>query len=410
MNLFGPMLVCFALVLVCACGGGLRRQAGGLPPSADAGGHGPSTTPAKAHLTPLLVRSDGAGVAPVRGSDGAYHLLWEVPLQNATSLSLRVTRIEILAGGGSTLEVLEAPAIARSVEVIGTRKASALIGPGQSAFAFLTLERARREDLPRAMSHRVTVEADRLPAAMTTTGGNVTVDVDAVVPVLGPPLEAGTGYIAADGCCRSTRHIRAPLPLDNEIRFAQRFAIDWEQLDDRSAFVAGDPADPRSYTIYGKRAVAVAAGEVVHVTDGLEDQVPGRLPGTSLALEEVDGNSVVLSIGDGLYALYAHLQKGSVAVKKGDRVTRGQVLGLVGNTGNSSAPHLHFHVMDGPSPLASNGRPYVLDSFTVLRRGVSTAELDRVENTEEPFATVPVKGERERKHELPLDLSVVAFD
>ena len=52
---------------------------------------------------------------------------------------------------------------------------------------------------------------------------------------------------------------------------------------------------------------------------------------------------------------------------------RGQPLGLVGNTGNSSAPHLHFHVVDGPSPLASNGRPYVIDSFSVVSRGVSTA-------------------------------------
>ncbi len=230
-----------------------------------------------------------------------------------------------------------------------------------------------------------------------------------MVPVLGPLLEAGSGYVAADGCCRSTRHIRAMLPLDDHIWFSQRFAIDWEQVDADGRFVAGDPSVPESYTIYGKKVLAGSDGTVVHVLDGLENQVPGELPGTSIALNEADGNSVVVDIGDGLYMMYAHLEKGSVSVAVGDRIKRGQPIARVGNTGNSSAPHLHFHVMDGPSPLASNGRPYVIDSFQVTAVGASTDELDRVENTTEPFSTKPVAGSQKRKDELPLDLSIVTF-
>ncbi len=131
----------------------------------------------------------------------------------------------------------------------------------------------------------------------------------------------------------------------------------------------GDSSDPANYLIYGTDVLAAADGTVVHVLDGLDDQVPGDLPGTSIPLDEADGNTVVVDIGDGLYMMYGHLKKGSVAVEVGDEITEGQVIANVGNTGNSSAPHLHFHVMDGPSPLASNGRPYVIDKFSVERGG-----------------------------------------
>lgn len=59
-----------------------------------------------------------------------------------------------------------------------------------------------------------------------------------------------------------------------------------------------------------------------------------------------------------------HLQLKSVRVKAGDTVRRGQVLGLVGNSGHTDAPHLHFHVSDGKDPLASEGVPFVFDTFT----------------------------------------------
>jgi murein DD-endopeptidase MepM/ murein hydrolase activator NlpD len=77
--------------------------------------------------------------------------------------------------------------------------------------------------------------------------------------------------------------------------------------------------------------------------------------------ETVAGNHIVLDLGGGRYAFYAHFQPGSLKVKVGDRVTRGQVIGLVGNSGNSTEPHLHFHISDGVSPLGSEGLPYVLD-------------------------------------------------
>ena len=85
-------------------------------------------------------------------------------------------------------------------------------------------------------------------------------------------------------------------------------------------------------------------------------------------------------------ALYAHLQPRSLKVRSGDRVRRGQVLGLVGNSGNSVAPHLHFHVMDGPSPLDSNGLPYLIDSFLVTATSPGTEAFDTAEAQGSPLA------------------------
>ena len=114
---------------------------------------------------------------------------------------------------------------------------------------------------------------------------------------------------------------------------------------------------------------------MVRTKTHLPEQVPGRvrLPGATAA--SAGGNFVVVDIGDGHYAFYAHLQPGSPTVAEGDEVTKGQVLGLLGNTGNSDGPHLHFHVMDGPGPLSSNGLPYRFESFDVQGTFTNTADL-----------------------------------
>jgi murein DD-endopeptidase MepM/ murein hydrolase activator NlpD len=186
--------------------------------------------------------------------------------------------------------------------------------------------------------------------------------------------------------------------------------VDWEQIDATGRFVkrGGNPADSADYTIYGAPVIAAADARIVHVVDGLPAQRPGTLPEGLLA-GETDGNSIVAKLDDGLYMLYGHLQAGSIKVRDGDEVKRGDPLGLVGNSGNSSAPHLHFHVMDGPSPLTSEGVPYVIDTFATEGRLRSTAVFDKYENTTTPFEIVPFPGSGPNRAELPLDLTVVDF-
>jgi hypothetical protein len=204
------------------------------------------------------------------------------------------------------------------------------------------------------------------------------------VPSLGAPLR-GRGYVAGDGCCDSIRHVRALLTLNGMFYLSQRFAIDWEQIDDEGRILRGDPRDPRSYHIYGRPALAVADGIVVASRNDLPDQLPGKLP-DGLPLDEADGNFTILDIGGGAYALYAHMQPGSVRVRAGDRVRRGDLIGDVGNSGNSQAPHLHFQMMDAPSALA---------------------DFDRAEATGSPLTLTPRVPPASSEGTLPLDLSVV---
>jgi len=130
-----------------------------------------------------------------------------------------------------------------------------------------------------------------------------------------------TGWIAADGCCVAARHVRGVQTVNGQILGAQRFAIDWERLNEKNRIFVGDPEDVESYFAYRQPVLAVADARVARVLDGLEEQVPGALPDV-IALEEADGNHVVLDLGDGRFVLYAHMIPGSITVDEGDQVGR----------------------------------------------------------------------------------------
>jgi murein DD-endopeptidase MepM/ murein hydrolase activator NlpD len=184
--------------------------------------------------------------------------------------------------------------------------------------------------------------------------------------------------------------------------------VDWEQLDPQGRIYAGARDDPASYAIFGKEVLAVADATVVTVVDGLPNQLPGKLP-VGLPIEEADGNSVVLELGGERYALYAHLQRGSINVRTGDTVHKGQVIARVGNSGNTLAPHLHFHVMDSSSPLGSNGLPYAIDRFQVTGRSPGTKAFDAAEAAGTPLAITPFVPPREVANALPLDQLLIDF-
>ena len=177
------------------------------------------------------------------------------------------------------------------------------------------------------------------------------------VAVIGPPLR-GEGWVAVNGPDPQTGHRRAIVPVEGIAAIAQRFAIDYVKMDSTGRRFTGDSLKNESYYAEGQDAIAVADGVVASVKDGIPENVPGVMSrAVPITLETVGGNFVILDIGQGRYAFYAHLKPGSLRVRPGDRVRKGQVVGLVGNSGNSTEPHLHFHLMDGTSPLGSEGHP-----------------------------------------------------
>ena len=122
-------------------------------------------------------------------------------------------------------------------------------------------------------------------------------------------------------------------------------------------------------------------------------------------MQTAGGNHVVVKLARKRFAFYAHMQPGSVRVEEGDRVRTGQILGLLGNTGNTDAPHLHFHIMDGPSPLQSNGLPFVHPRFS--GQGLVTDEAPLQSGAVVPVDRQVLDGTF--RAQMPMGLQVVDF-
>jgi hypothetical protein len=387
----------FCAMAGCTSGPALGQAASAVPSAAALG----------VRSTPLTLRIDHVPV-PVKGSDGRVHVVYEIELANRTGTAVDLEGLEVLdAASGTVIAALGAAQLGARLVVRDRTAKPGRLGASQLGMLYLHLSFDADALQPAAIDHRLRVRAESGGDTSIPFTAGRTAFGRATELVLDAPLR-GPRFIAGDGCCESTRHLRASLPLNGSLYTAQRFAIDWEQLDEQGRIYAGDPKQPASYAIYGQPAHAVADARVVTAVDGLPNSPPGQLP-PNLPIEEADGNHVVLDLGDGRYALYAHLQPHSVRVQAGQRVQRGQVLGLVGTSGNSSEPHLHFHVMDRPSALAANGLPYRLRQFTAVDRGVSTAAFDQAITDGKPILREPVAGPGPRQDVLPLDLWIVEF-
>jgi murein DD-endopeptidase MepM/ murein hydrolase activator NlpD len=147
---------------------------------------------------------------------------------------------------------------------------------------------------------------------------------------------------------------------------------------------------------------------VVEVVRDLPNVTPGNNP-EGLTIAQIAGNRVIIDMGSGYYAMYAHLTPGSVQLHVGDYVRQGQKLGLLGNTGNSTAPHLHFQVMDRPSSLDDTSLPFVFDHMNLEGR-VSLDLTALEENTDKKIAIPMDKNEaKPLTRAMPLSRDVVGF-
>jgi murein DD-endopeptidase MepM/ murein hydrolase activator NlpD len=371
------------------------------------------TTPGEGaqELTPILAQVPYAPI-PFAGSDGRTHLVYELLATNFSSGKTTIEQLEMLdADTDDVISTFDAKEVASNLHPAGTSDTADTLDPSMAATIFLHVTFNDADKVPNRLVERLSLQAAAAPPdqqQITEKVGETNVDRREVV-MISPPLK-GSNYLAADSCCDAPHiHRKSPLPINGQFTLAQRYAVDYEQLDANNRVYSGEKADLSGYTIYGKEALAVADGTVVKVTDGYPEQNPGVFP-KGISLDEADGNSVILDIGGGNYALYAHFQPGSIRVKEGDQVKRGDVLALVGSSGNSLAPHLHFHVMDSPLSLASNGLPYGIDSFTVTGQSAGTDAFNKAEADGTPLEFTPVDPVKTVTEAMPLDQNVVSFE
>ncbi|MDI1289566.1 MAG: M23 family metallopeptidase [bacterium] len=395
-------------VVVAAC----SSSAGGVAEGSQS--RAPASTDA-VQFTPVLGTVQESPV-PFAGSDGLTHLVYELLLTNASSGPTTLSSIEVVdADTDAVVAVMSADAIAENLQLLGHRMPTELLPTASSGLVFMNVTFAEPDSLPRRLIHRVRATAQAAPpGSQESVAMLAPADVSTrTVPVLAAPL-SGAGFVSADSCCDSYRHRRAAFPLNGRLSLAQRLAIDWEQVGRDGRLWSGLVSDLNSYVIYGKDVFAGADSTVEAVVDGLPDQVPPDVD--EVTFEHADGNHVILNLGNGAYALYAHLIPGSITVAAGDTVSAGQVLGRVGNSGNSIAPHLHFHVMDGPNPLSSSGVPYALTSFDITGQVTGGTPLERTaafDYAEANGTVVPIEASQfhgNRTDEFPLDQLVITMN
>ena len=331
---------------------------------------------------------------------GQSVLPYELHVTNFSRQPLTLQRIEVLnAESGASLVTLVDSALARSIARPAAQipmAERAHIGPGLRTVVYMWVPLGNAIATPRTVRHRLTLVSDSVNAAplMLETPA---VAVTSNVLVIAPPLRGGV-WLAANGPAAESGHRRALIPVEAGMFIAQRFAIDWVKVDEQGRTFSGDSLKNTSYYAYGSDALAVADGVVSEVKDSIPQNVPGATSrAVPITLETVGGNHVIVDIGGGHFAFYAHLQPGSIKVHVGDRVKRGQLLGLVGNSGNSTEPHLHFHISDASSPLGSEGIPYVFDTLEIVGH-CRTFNLDCVR-------TAPITEHRE----MPMANELVRF-
>jgi hypothetical protein len=274
------------------------------------------------------------------------------------------------------------------------------IAGGARAYVYLWIP-VDASRAPSSLRHRLTLQGVGRDTGVHVLEGT-TIPVTRSAVAISPPVRGE--WAAFNGPSNQSAHRRLVLALDGHVASGQRFAIDFLQVDSSgsSRRPGSDPLDNKSYYAYGTELLAVADGIVVATKDSIPQNVPGATSrAVPITLETVGGNFVGIDIGGGRYALYAHVQPGSLRVKVGDRVRRGQVIALLGNSGNSTEPHVHFQIADAPNFLASEGMPYVMD-FTV----VGSCGVVRNPNPAIACSHTPAAG---ATHGIPLENELVRF-
>jgi hypothetical protein len=297
------------------------------------------------------------------------YLMYELHLTNYQSASVSLTRIQVLDADALDAEPIasfEAEQLESMLQPLGgrnlaDRKERLVIAGGQSTIAFMCVTFERNARIPNKLVHRVS-------AADSAVEGTAIGTHHTELHLLGPPVE-GANWLAADGPSNDedNHHRRGVVVRDGQAVDSRRYAVDWKQVKDGVSF-SGDARDVRSYYSYGKPVLAVADGRVIAARDGLPDNIPGHFeafhPAVPITPDTFGGNTITLDLGGGQFAHYHHLQPGSLLVKAGDRVRRGQVLAHIGCSGDAREPHLHFEVTT--SSHFAEGVPYLIDHYRCM--------------------------------------------
>ncbi|HEY3951189.1 M23 family metallopeptidase [Phenylobacterium sp.] len=300
-------------------------------------------------------------------ANGKRHLVYELRLANFERRAVTLQGLDVIAADKPqrVLAHLTAAELKGMTLRRGSKSADDVldIPGGGTALVYLWLTLDRAAPVPAALAHRLTVQEQGEPRPEIFTAPGPVVDRRPPV-VIDPPLRGGR-WGAFNGPSNTSNHRRSFIMVDGRETIAQRFATDWGKIDSNGDMFHGDEHVNANYPGYGVPIYAVADGIVTTVRADLPENTPPDGPKSFKTANDFAGNMISERIGPKLFALYGHMQGASIHLKPGDKVRRGQVIGRLGNSGNSSGPHLHFHICDSNSALGCEGLPFVFRRYAV---------------------------------------------
>ena len=213
--------------------------------------------------------------------------------------------------------------------------------------------------VPQKIKHRLVLIKDGKEKIIE---GTETAVSKGPIAVLASPLKGERFVSALTTTLLNNHHPTYQLTYKEKTTVPERFCVDWNKIDETGSAFHGDQSVLENWYVYGQNVYAAASGIVVSAKDGMPDQSPVGTISNGLNLFNSDGNSVVIYIAGG-YSIYCHFKPNSIVVKTGQTISKGDLIGQVGNSGNSGAPHLHFGLHTDFPYYISEGLPYYIDSL-----------------------------------------------
>jgi len=324
----------------------------------------------------LIVLTVPAGAQPALGItilhqpypviiNGQLTVYYELQLVNKSSVLLQIGSIQAIDNANQAVLFSSGGELGKRCVTRRSSPADKIgLNPSDTCIVYLEFTLPEKNK-PTQWSHAIHWMDEHKPGphAGTEKGGVVQLTTQSPL-VLGPPLRQGNwAAIYHPDWVRG--HRRVVYNVDGKNRIPGRFAIDFIRLDDKGRYASATEDSIRNWYGYGNEVIAVADATVASVkNDFMESPTVSGHP--SWSSDQATGNYVSLDLGNNRFAFYEHLQPGSIKVKPGQRVKKGDVIAALGFTGQTTGPHLHFHVAGADSPLGAEGLPFAFASFQLL--------------------------------------------
>ncbi len=336
---------------------------------------------------------------------GESYLVYEVYLENFEHLPLHLQSLEVQENwpsGKMTNRKFNSEQLKKMYSGIAgplTKAQDPILQPGQAAVLYVLLSYPKKLGLPKSVTNKITGSRLGVGEKTYTILSSPLLVSPKSATIITSPLK-GENWFTPNGPSNVSIHRRVMIPMDGKVEIPERFAVDWIKVDETGLSYKGDPKKNESYYAYRQPISAVSDGRVVAIKDGILENTPtAKEMAVTITLDTIGGNYVIQEVSSGVYAFYAHLIPGSLKVKVGDTLKAGDAIGLLGNSGNSTEPHLHFQLINQANPLHGEGLPFVLKNF--IRK-----DFDMKLDDNQDFTYFKMKGKHPVQNESFIDFDL----